>query len=308
MNKRTVYPSYYNRFACIADRCRHSCCIGWEIDIDGRSLDYYDSLEGPIAQRLRASISREGTPHFRLGEGERCPFLNEKGLCDLILSVGEDALCEICAQHPRFYNHYENVTEAGLGLCCEAAAELILHDDTPFALEHFDLNSEDYTENEREVLSLRSALIAQMQDQSLSIKECHARILELMDCQMPERSVMDWARVYLDLERLDDRWTVLLRRLEEERIEDVYRVADEGLSIPLEQLTVYFLYRHFSAAETWEQAQALLMFAVLSTQIVMALLSLRGEQEDIAEYARMYSSEIEYSDENVWRLCNELME
>ena len=99
----------------------------------------------------------------------------------------------------------------------------------------------------------------------------------------------------------------MLCRLQEEDIEDVYRIADEHLSVALEQLTVYFLYRHFSASESWEEAQALLMFSVLSAQMVMALLSLRGNQEDIAEYARMYSSEIEYSDENVWRLCNELM-
>ena len=25
-------PSYYKDFKCIADKCRHSCCIGWEID------------------------------------------------------------------------------------------------------------------------------------------------------------------------------------------------------------------------------------------------------------------------------------
>ena len=27
-------PAYYPRFACLADRCRHSCCIGWEIEVD----------------------------------------------------------------------------------------------------------------------------------------------------------------------------------------------------------------------------------------------------------------------------------
>ena len=27
-------PEYYKQFQCIADKCTHSCCIGWEIDID----------------------------------------------------------------------------------------------------------------------------------------------------------------------------------------------------------------------------------------------------------------------------------
>ena len=27
-------PDYYKEFQCIADQCEHSCCIGWEIDVD----------------------------------------------------------------------------------------------------------------------------------------------------------------------------------------------------------------------------------------------------------------------------------
>ena len=27
-------PFYYKEFHCIADACKDSCCIGWEIDID----------------------------------------------------------------------------------------------------------------------------------------------------------------------------------------------------------------------------------------------------------------------------------
>ena len=32
-------PKYYTEFSCIADRCRHSCCIGWEIDIDADTAE-----------------------------------------------------------------------------------------------------------------------------------------------------------------------------------------------------------------------------------------------------------------------------
>ena len=27
-------PDYYRDFKCSAGNCKHSCCIGWEIDID----------------------------------------------------------------------------------------------------------------------------------------------------------------------------------------------------------------------------------------------------------------------------------
>ena len=30
-------PDYYKDFQCIADKCKDSCCIGWEIMIDSKS-------------------------------------------------------------------------------------------------------------------------------------------------------------------------------------------------------------------------------------------------------------------------------
>ena len=80
-----VFPDYYKDFRCTAGACRHSCCIGWEIDIDPDKLDRYLTLPGPLGDRLRANISLVGEPHFILGPEERCPFLNDRNLCDLIL-------------------------------------------------------------------------------------------------------------------------------------------------------------------------------------------------------------------------------
>ncbi|MGM9573705.1 MAG: hypothetical protein ACI3VJ_04690 [Hominicoprocola sp.] len=33
-----VYPDYYPKFHCLAQRCRHSCCIGWEIEYSQENL------------------------------------------------------------------------------------------------------------------------------------------------------------------------------------------------------------------------------------------------------------------------------
>ena len=124
---QNAYPDYYPLFHCIADRCRHNCCIGWEIDVDGDSLAAYDQIGGEMGERLHKCIDRSGEmPHFLLGEQERCPFLNGKNLCDLILYGGEGMLCQICTDHPRYYEWFSDGREDGLGLCCEAAAELIL--------------------------------------------------------------------------------------------------------------------------------------------------------------------------------------
>ena len=124
---KLIAPDYYTKFKCIADKCKHSCCIGWVIDVDPDTLEYYHTMEGDLGERLKKGIDESGeTAHFILGEGERCPFLNQSGLCDLITELGEESLCQICTDHPRYRNFYSDRTEIGLGLCCEAAGELIL--------------------------------------------------------------------------------------------------------------------------------------------------------------------------------------
>ena len=118
-------PTYYKTFRCIADACEHSCCIGWEIDIDEQTLKKYKQLKDGYGPAVLESISFEGTPHFRLCEGDRCPHLDERGLCKIILGVGEEYLSHICREHPRFYN-FTSVAEVGVGMSCPEAARLIL--------------------------------------------------------------------------------------------------------------------------------------------------------------------------------------
>ncbi|MDD3203473.1 MAG: flagellin lysine-N-methylase, partial [Pygmaiobacter massiliensis] len=126
-------PDYYPDFHCIGSACKDNCCIGWEIDIDPVAWEDYRSQPGAFGERLRAEIDTEGEPHFRLKEDERCPFLNEQNLCDIIPTLGAGHLCQICDRHPRFYTWLSDCTEAGLGLCCEEAARLILTHRTPVA-------------------------------------------------------------------------------------------------------------------------------------------------------------------------------
>ena len=116
---RLVVPSYYDRFHCIGSACRHNCCIGWEIDIDDTTAEAYQHIDGALGCRLQQHIANtDNVPHFILGTDERCPFLNLDNLCDIILELGEEALCDICTDHPRFRNVLPDRTEMGIGLCC----------------------------------------------------------------------------------------------------------------------------------------------------------------------------------------------
>ena len=130
-----LQPDFYDRFRCRAAACRHSCCKGWEIDIDENTLDLYRSLSGSWREKMDAAIiCDEYGAHFRLTEDERCPFLQQDGLCELIRALGEEALCDICALHPRFYENAGPYELAGLGLSCEAVCDLLLSEEGELTL------------------------------------------------------------------------------------------------------------------------------------------------------------------------------
>ena len=310
-----VYPDYYPEFSCIADRCRHSCCIGWEIDIDPESLTRFQAVEGPMGERLKNSISLEAEPHFILGEGERCPFLNDKGLCDLILYGGEEILCQICTDHPRYRSFLPGRTEIGVGLCCEAAGQLILARKEPVKL--CVTGTEEETDQEAELLvALRQEALDMAQDRACSLPQRENALLERFGGWMPELTPSQWAEVYLDLERLEDPWTDLLETLRDHGHEidregfARYMVGREG---EYEQLLVYFLYRHLLSAYEDGDVGSKVSFAVLSTRIIALLGALHWSRNgtfsfaDQVELARQYSAEIEYSQDNLDALFTMLM-
>ena len=306
---KLVAPDYYKDFVCIADRCNHSCCIGWEIDIDEESLGRFETLKGDYGPILRSRIDYEGeVPHFRLGEGERCPFLQENGLCEMILTIGEDSLCQICTDHPRYRNYFADHTEIGLGLCCEAAGELILGRTVPIQLTVLeDDGVHDETDEEEEsLLSFRDMLFDILSDRTCTLEERVEELLATCGTALPEGGVSEWAKFLLTLERLDEGWTEKLTAL----TEDCPLPIGTPWDIPLEQAGIYFLYRHLPAALDDGDVASKAAFAALSVKLLWSLFVGEGCNSlyELVELARMYSSEIEYSEENLQAVFDWLAE
>ena len=120
-------PEYYEEFACIADQCQDSCCAGWEIDIDEDSYAYYNSVDSEFGKRLKDSmfVAEDGGYRFKLKGPKRCAMLNDHNLCDLYTALGEEALCEVCTEYPRFSIIYGDVEQKGLSLSCEEAGRIL---------------------------------------------------------------------------------------------------------------------------------------------------------------------------------------
>lgn len=297
---KTVYPRLYPAFSCLGGKCRHSCCIGWEIDIDAESLERYRRLPGEMGERLRRGIVQEAEgAHFLLTEEERCPFLNSRGLCDMILAYGEDILCQVCADHPRFRNFFSDRTEIGLGLCCEAAGRLLLSAEAPFSL--IEEGEEQPSGEEAALLSLREELFSILQCRALPLEERLGRLLRRCHAELADRDFAAWAEIYLSLERLDAAWTERLHALA--GAEKAFVFPPE-MEISLEQLACCLLYRHLAGALEDGNIQGRAALTVLSVRVIAAML--RQEEspslDALIEISRLYSAEIEYSEENLQAL------
>jgi len=314
---KLIAPDYYTDFKCIADKCRHSCCIGWVIDVDPDTLAYYHTIDGKLGERLKEGIDEGGeTAHFILGEEERCPFLNRTGLCDLITELGEESLCQICTDHPRYRNFYADRTEIGLGLCCEAAGELILkkREKTSLVVLEDDGEMEEPDVADVSLLTFREELSAIAQNRSMTVEERAEAILQAAEMTIPERSNGEWADIYLELERLEADWTDRLTEWKETDLSQAPVLDSDDWEIAFEQLLVYFLYRQLPFALDDGEYEGRAAFCVLSYHVIRDLCCVHGvlhgsvTPDDLVEIARQYSAEIEYSDENVEALLDALFE
>ncbi len=276
-----LQPDFYDRFRCRAAACRHSCCKGWEIDIDENTLDLYQSLSGTWRKKMAAAIVyEESGAHFRLTEEERCPFLQQDGLCELIRAFGEEALCDICALHPRFFELAGPYELAGLGLSCEAVCDLLLAEEGE--------------------LTLRC--------EETGEKIAFSALLKTLGCEEGEGTLQFTPTADLDgmLQRLeqtepiDAAWTEELRRVREAVRTDPLPEIPNGPRY--NRMLQYILFRSIEHAENtgWrvvpDYAREGVSFAALQD-------ALFGTDP---EHLRRWSEQIEYSTENVELLLEAL--
>ena len=290
-------PKYYQNFKCIADRCEHSCCIGWEIGVDGETLERYARLDGGYGDAVKRSISYEGEPHFHLCADDRCPHLNEQGLCKIILNLGEGYLCDICREHPRFYN-YTDVAEVGLGMSCPEAARIILSSpDYTSMKEVREVSADGESEIAFNGRTLRDKVYATLRDGSCGYGERLAKIYSDYGIALGDDEM--WLEKLANLEYLDERHKDWFMNYSSS-------CRPEGIDQYLERFLAYLIYRHCTEAFDAEDFSLRLSFCLFCERLAASLAVSLGASSlcEVAELASIISEELEYSEENTEALTH----
>ena len=317
-------PEYFKDFKCIADKCKDSCCIGWEIDVDDDAKAKYEAMNTALGSEI---IEKTSHGYFPLQENGRCVFLKENGLCRIICEAGEEYLCDICREHPRYYNVSAGATEGGIGLGCEEAARIITqlrelpklveveHTAPLLEEEGFseltarirdELFSLIFSENVNDIAKLYlkyAALGDQMAFDMITSSEVKAELPTLtvggVSSDEIREKYLSMLELFKECEALDeDLWS--------RYIEDISRIGVQEILTTLNAhrgLLYYFTHRYVVGGIEDMTIGERILFALIAPMTVAALSMTDSfntkNGSPIIEAAVAFSKNIEYSNENI---------
>lgn len=131
MNKKIniLKSPFYDNFKCTANRCRITCCKGWDVSIDNDTYRKWANEKSELEYALnniKSKKCKDKTEYFINKETkEKCPLLDINGLCEVVKKNGEDYLSTTCHTFPRIENVFENRKELSLSCSCPEVVEII---------------------------------------------------------------------------------------------------------------------------------------------------------------------------------------
>jgi lysine-N-methylase len=300
---KVIAPKYFSQFKCLASNCSHSCCIGWEIDVDDKTLSKYENSKVSYARKICKSIDKKDTPHFTLLPNGNCPHLDESGLCKIITNMGEDYLCDICREHPRFYNQTPYGLEVGLGLSCEEACRIILTSNDFHIFEEIDDNDVALDEFVFDPIPFRNSILNIIATNNLSYSEKLQAIKNIISNQILFNSDENWQDLINSFEYLDDSHKELFSHF------STVTSPSKDNQIYLERILAYFVYRYVCKAQNQNEIHQYLGLCLFLENLVCSVLNHKGANtlKEIIPLVITISEEIEYSEDNIDAILFELI-
>ena len=287
----SIYPTIYHAFQCKADQCENTCCQLWTIDIDEPTAERYHSMTGSLGESLRQAITvdDEGS-HFIFSKAQpMCPLLNEKGLCKVVLELGEEGLCDTCHMHPRFYKYIEDLELCGVGLSCEASVELLAQQE-PMDFLFFTIEDDHNEFNPEERLTIHNIF-------ELLAFDLNPNLFKYTP--MPSKqSFKELLDLYKQTEPIDENWTAQVNTLSsklDQLIASVQTyIQQEDMSL-FNKVYQYILYRQIDMLSDYS-FESILAYAKDGTDYILIASALEGQP--LKQVAR-WSQQIEYDENNV---------
>ncbi|AQM61331.1 flagellin lysine-N-methylase [Clostridium baratii] len=163
--------SNYDKFKCIADKCKFTCCVGWDINIDTNTYNKWTKVNNDseyLLSNVKLKTCENKDMYFINKENhEACPFIDKQGLCYVVKRHGEEYLSSTCHMFPRIENVFDNRKELSLSCSCPEVVEIISNMDGKI-----NIYSEDSTNFKNDLLELkiREVLIDIIQQENLGLQ------------------------------------------------------------------------------------------------------------------------------------------
>ena len=310
---RVYVPTYYKKFHCIAEKCKHNCCIGWDVEIDSESVAKYREMKDRLGARINKNIiTEDGEYYFGMKENKKCPFLNQFGLCDIISELGENAVPYICRMHPRFKNVFSGREEIGLGLCCEEVARIIVDEKEPFSLTVMKDGEESVDDFESGIIDKRAEILDIFNDKTVGINHKIKQVAEKYSIEESVFCDKNSFEIFESLDYMDWKLPRTIDWLTADESSFASEIAlPDDIDMGLSNIACYFIFRILSPAETDNEFRARLGVVLLSISCIAQTVKKLFRDADgcsvqmLSELSRIYSAEIEYSPQNMEILIGE---
>lgn len=170
MNKeKDIYKiSNYDKFKCTADKCKFTCCSGWDVSIDS---DTYNKWKDNDLKYILDNVKKceDDNKYFIDKEThESCRLLDKQGLCSIVNNQGEEYLCLTCSMFPRVENHFEYRKELSLSCACPEVVENISNMDSKINM--LSENNNDIKDDSL-AFKIRDNLVKIVQQKNLLMEE-----------------------------------------------------------------------------------------------------------------------------------------
>lgn len=329
------YLDGYDKFRCIADKCHKTCCSGWQIVIDEKSLLKYRKADKEKGNRYFEEKVDKSEECFRQRSNGDCAFLLENGLCQMIISCGEEMLCDTCRLYPRHIEEFPGTREYSLSASCPVVANMLMERKQLLTFkENCDEEKDDiseYGDFDEELyetlLSCRKEAFSIIQRNDIDFDTKCLRILkissdtqDIMDGWEPDESaefLVDLTSrplfgLLLRLEPLQPSFREKVKRAEEDLFSNgtpdclPFEKAHPYWQIQCENLLYYFLFTYMCGAVYDDYVFAMTAQAVYNSNMIKLLwvkeFNEKGRsltKEEQAEIVCSYSRELEHSNENM---------